>query len=518
MLLFHYLASSIHRTLPPKLLKDIEDLIWEEYTPVICSLPEEDITVEVALDVYGIRAANLSYLMKDIRYLIAAVYLSDAVITADTATLHIAAGLKKPTVAITSHIEASLTSGTYPTVIPVRANYTGKTCKSPCGIHAIGEPCREAKFKHQFYSPCLESIPPKVVYFALKDAELACEKDYPKPKKCPLCGYEGNFSLFEVINQHRIFECPSCNLQFTYPLKAMDYDKAYKKEVEDLLSISSMDYNWAKTVLPEEEEIKRWEKVPRFNVLLPILSVIPKGKLFDVGCSSGNFLLLARKRGFEVYGMGASEEAVKIARENFGLNVVKALSFDELPEEFKGPYKIITAFEVLEHVDNPCKFLNDIYSMLENEGFLLLSCPPFYKFENLVLGYRKYKWWFHDYPPHHLTRWKPWTLFYALKSIGFSEVFIFTEPLIPGTVLEGIDPKEVEIRQPDGKSLIIPRNATSLIVTNILKPLYLNSRFLGNFQYALAIKGKTHNNWEEIIKRAISYSAAEIIWGKEDRR
>jgi len=267
-----------------------------------------------------------------------------------------------------------------------------------------------------------------------------------------------------------------------------------------------------------DKEIKKREKLPRFNVLLPLLSLLPKGKLLSVGCSTGFFMLIAKSKGFEVYGMEASEEAVKIAREKFGLNVVQALTFDELPEEFKGPYKIITAFEVLEHVDSPYKFLKDIYSMLENDGFLLLSCPSFYKFENLALGYRKYKWWFHDYPPHHLTRWKPWTLFYALKSIGFSEAFTFTEPLIPETVLEGIDPKEVEIRQQNGKSLIIPRNATSLIVTNILKPLYLNSRFLGNFQYALAIKGKTNYNWEEAIKRAISYSAVEIIWGKEEKR
>ena len=516
VLLFHYLASSIHRTLPPKLLKDIEDLIWEEYTPVICSLPEEDITVEVALDIYGIRAANLSYLMRDIRYLITAVHLSDAVITADTATLHIAGGLKKPTVLISGAIEPELRCETYSTVIPVRPNYMGQSCKSPCGIHAINEPCREAKIKRQFYSPCLESIPPKVIYFALKDAELTCEKDYPKPKKCPLCGYEGIFSLFEVINQHRIFECPSCGLQFTYSIKSINYSK----NLEGLLSLSSsLPYEGYQQVEEDiNKEIKKREKLPRFNVLLPLLSLLPKGKLLSVGCSTGFFMLIAKSKGFEVYGMEASEEAVKIAKEKFGLNVVKALSFDELPEEFKGPYKIITAFEVLEHVDNPCKFLKDIYSMLENDGFLLLSCPPFYKFENLALGYRKYKWWFHDYPPHHLTRWKPWTLFYALKSIGFSEVFTFTEPLIPGTVLEGIDPKEVEIRQQNGKSLIIPRNATSLIVTNILKPLYLNSRFLGNFQYALAIKGKTHNNWEEIIKRAISYSAAEIIWGKEDKR
>jgi len=520
ILLFHYLASSIHRTLPPRLLKDIEDLIWNEYVPVICSLPEEDIAVEVTLDVYGIRAANLSSFMKDIRYLIAAVSLADAIITADTATVHIAAGLKKPTVLISGAIEPELRCGTYPSVIPLRPNYHGQTCVSPCMIHATQTPCKEAQIKKQFYSPCLESIPPKVVYFALKDAELACEKDYPKPKKCPLCGYEGNFSLFEVINQHRIFECPSCGLQFTYPVKTMDYEKAYSKNLEDLLSFSSsLAYEGYKQVEEDKnKERKIWEKLPRFNVLLPILSFLPKGKLLDVGCSTGFFMLVAQNKGFEVYGMEASEEAVKIAREKFGLNVVKALSFDELPEEFKGPYKIITAFEVLEHVDNPYKFLNDIYSMLENDGFLLLSCPPFYKFENLALGYRKYKWWYNDYPPHHLTRWKPWTLFYALKSIGFLEVFIFTEPLIPGTVLEGINPKEVEIRQQNGKSLIIPRNATSLIILDAFKPLYLNSRFLGNFQYALAIKGKTHNNWEETIKRAISYSAAEIIWGKEDKR
>ena len=517
LLLFHYLASSVHRTLPPKLLKEIENLIEDEYVPVICSLPEEDITVEVALDVYGIKAANLSPLMKNIKYLIAAVSLVDAVITADTATVHIAGALRKPTVLISGAIDPDLRCETYPTVIPVRPNYKGETCTAPCMKHATNEPCGEAKIKKQFYSPCLESIPPKVIYFALKDAELASQQEFPLPEKCPLCDYKGDFPLFEVINQHRIFECPACGLQFAYPLKAMDYENVYKKESDDLLHYSNINYIRASQVSEEKEEIKKWEKLPRFNVLLPILSVLPRGKLLDVGCGFGNFMLIARKRGFEVFGMEASQEAVKIANEKFGLNVVRASKFEELPEDWKGPYKVITAFEVVEHLQDPKSFFQDVYNMLEDKGIFLMSCPMFYSFENLAKGYRKYKWWLPDYPPNHLTRWKPWTLYYALKQTGFSKIFIFTEALIPDSVLEGIDVKEVELKR-ENQRIIVPKNAVYLIILNHLNHLYLNARYLGKFLFALAIKKDENYNWEYIIKKAIKYSAVELVWKRGEQR
>ncbi len=289
VLLFHYLASSVHRTIPPRLLKEIEDLIWDEYVPVICSLPEEDITVETALDVYGIRAANLSVFMNDIRYLIASVALSDAVITADTATLHIAAGLDKPTVLVSGPIDAELRASNYPTVIAVTPNYTGQTCVSPCKIHATTEPCIEAQVKRQFYSPCIESIPPKVIYLALKDAELLTQKEFETPEKCIVCEFNGNIPLFEVINGARIFECPSCGLQFTYPMKVMDYDRAYRKEHEDLLSFTNIPCESFLQVEDEPIEIEKWSRLPRFNVLIPILQHLPKGNLLDVGCSTEFF-------------------------------------------------------------------------------------------------------------------------------------------------------------------------------------------------------------------------------------
>lgn len=517
VLLFHYLASSIHRTLPPKLLKEIEDLIWEEYVPVICSLPDEDITVETALDVYGIRAGNLSYLMKDLRYLISAIYLSDAVITTDTATLHLAAGLKKPTVFVTGPIKAELRSGTYPTVIPVSPNYTGQTCKAPCGIHATGEPCPEAKMKHQFYSPCLESIPPKVVYFALKDAELTLEREYPLPEKCPLCQYSGTFSLFEVINKHRMFECPSCGLQFSFPRKPLLYEDLQKEAPEDLTQFDPfLKYGWIKNLETEEKEFKKAKCLPRLNIFLPIISMLPKGKLLDIGCSYGNFLLLAKSKGFEVYGMEASESAVKVARKNYNLNVIQALTFDELPEKFKGPYRVITAFEVIEHVEYPLEFLREIHNLLDKPGFILLSCPNYFKFENHALTYRKFKWWQADFPPNHISRFKFWTLYYGLKLAGFEEVVIFTEPLLGGTVLEGLNPKGFNITQDERIVMTLPGKAVSVIILSNLNDLYVNARFLGNFQYAIGVKGKSGINWEKVISDAIAISAADIMW-RDDR-
>ncbi|MCS7214566.1 MAG: methyltransferase domain-containing protein [Thermodesulfovibrio sp.] len=517
VLLFHYLASSIHRTLPPKLLKEIEDLIWDEYVPVVCSMPEEDITVETALDVYGIRAANLSVFMKDIKYFIASVALSDAVITSDTATLHIAAGLEKPTVVITGPIDAELRTSNYSTVIPLSPNYKGQICISPCMRHATEEPCIEAQIKRQFYSPCIESIPPKVVYFALKDAELLTQKNYEKPKSCIVCDFSGEIPLFEVINRSRVFECPSCGIHFTYPMKVMDYEEIYGKKHEDLLNFGYTAYDFYKDVKDEEEEINKWEKLPRFNVLLPILSQIPKGRLLYVGCSTGFFMLIARKFGFEVYGIEASEETVKIAKEKFKLNVIKAVSLDEIPEEYKGFYKVITAFEVLEHVHEPSKFLQNLYSLLDKDGILILSCSPFYKFENTARGYRKYKWWHNDYPPNHVTRWKPWSLHYAIKKAGFEQIHMFTEPLLPSTVFEGVNPLSFQLKTPDNKVVDIDLKTSSSIVSEILKPLFLNSRHLGNFQYVIATKGHSSINFEEIIKKAIKYSAVEIIWGRGDK-
>jgi hypothetical protein len=51
-----------------------------------------------------------------------------------------------------------------------------------------------------------------------------------------------------------MFECPSCGLQFPYPIKAADYDKVYDEKTEylGLLDLKSAPYQAYKDVSDEK--------------------------------------------------------------------------------------------------------------------------------------------------------------------------------------------------------------------------------------------------------------------------
>lgn len=89
---------------------------------------------------------------------------------------------------------------------------------------------------------------------------------------------------------------------------------------------------------------------------------------------------------------------------------------------------------------------------------------------------------------------------------------IFTEPLLTGTVPEGVTLKEVELRQKDGKNIILPREVSTAIILDAFKSLYVNARYLGNFQCVIGVKRKSGINWEKVLRDAIAISAADIMW------
>lgn len=140
----------------------------------------------------------------------------------------------------------------------------------------------------------------------------------------------------------------------------------------------------------------------------------PNGTLLDIGMGTGNFLNAARKRGYTVTGLDFDRGAIAIAKDHFKLEDVYPFALSEYRKEFpEKKFDVITFFEVLEHLDAPGLFIEELKSILNSNGYIALSVPyrgSFNKFKQA------------DFPPRHLSRWDRESMKIFLESRGFTVV------------------------------------------------------------------------------------------------
>jgi 2-polyprenyl-6-hydroxyphenyl methylase/3-demethylubiquinone-9 3-methyltransferase len=99
-------------------------------------------------------------------------------------------------------------------------------------------------------------------------------------------------------------------------------------------------------------------------------------RILDVGCGAGLLSESLSKAGYNVLGLDAAGEAIAAARTHAtGRNLpltYRAGSAEELVAE-GAKFPIITALEIIEHVDDPSGFINTIADLLEPGGLLFIS-------------------------------------------------------------------------------------------------------------------------------------------------
>ncbi len=105
-----------------------------------------------------------------------------------------------------------------------------------------------------------------------------------------------------------------------------------------------------------------------------IQRLLPSGRLLDVGCAFGFFLRWLGKR-YETYGLDVSGYAIAQARRLLRPRgrVRQGDVQDRIP--FSAPFDVITAFDVVEHLDRPDEALRHITQALRPGGYLVLECP-----------------------------------------------------------------------------------------------------------------------------------------------
>ncbi len=95
------------------------------------------------------------------------------------------------------------------------------------------------------------------------------------------------------------------------------------------------------------------------------------GRLLDLGCACGFMIEAAVEAGFDARGVEFSEEAIRVAapevRQRIHLGDINALP--------PGEYDVITAFDILEHAQDPLACLRQWANLLRPGGVLVVTSP-----------------------------------------------------------------------------------------------------------------------------------------------
>lgn len=175
-----------------------------------------------------------------------------------------------------------------------------------------------------------------------------------------------------------ILECRICGLKSTavIPENLDDhYDESY------FLKPGQVGY--------QAEGYSNYDGIPdsEFAWRLNLLSLFcpNRGRLLDVGCATGKFMRLALREGWDAEGIDVSPFAVQTAREKgltAHLGTVESVPL--LPESFD----VITAFDVLEHVQDVRGFLDTVHTILKPGGRLIVLSPNAGAFRAIAMAER----------------------------------------------------------------------------------------------------------------------------------
>ncbi len=160
-----------------------------------------------------------------------------------------------------------------------------------------------------------------------------------------------------------------------------------------------------------EVEESHWWYLGRRRLLAGFVADIkanlakPTIRILDVGCGTGANLIMLNEFG-KADGVDLSHQALEFCRQR-GLDGVRYGAAEDLPFE-RNSYDLVTALDVLEHLDDDSVGLNEIYKVLKPGGYTLLFVPAF-----------MFLWGVQDDVSNHRRRYTKPELSRAVTDAGF---------------------------------------------------------------------------------------------------
>ncbi len=195
--------------------------------------------------------------------------------------------------------------------------------------------------------------------------------------KCPVCASR-SARWAAAYHGLRIARCISCGHGYVWPVPSAEFiNSIYADTAYYHGSRQSIGFNDYSSLAPAREKMFA-------RHLARIESEVGVGRILDVGCANGEFLKVARSRGWVVF--GADPSAARSHAEADAIALVGTTVHDAAID--RASLDAITFWDVLEHVVDPVADLARSCELLKPGGVLALTVPDSSNFVARTMGRR----------------------------------------------------------------------------------------------------------------------------------
>jgi SAM-dependent methyltransferase len=135
-----------------------------------------------------------------------------------------------------------------------------------------------------------------------------------------------------------------------------------------------------------------------------------KGAILDIGCWNGNFLATINKKDdWKLYGVEINPVASSRAIDN-GITIISKDFYDM--SSLQAKFDVVTAFDVIEHSEDPLGFIASACEATKDEGLIIISSGNTKAMSWRISGSR---YWYCSIPEHLCFMNMIWYYFVAKK-------------------------------------------------------------------------------------------------------
>lgn len=179
-------------------------------------------------------------------------------------------------------------------------------------------------------------------------------------------------------------------------------------------------------LLAQLEEKSFWFKA-RNKILIHLFNkYLGRGnkKVLEIGCGNGYVLRGLQTLGYHLVGSEIYLDGLNNVKKR--IRGVELIQMDALNMPFENEFDAIGAFDVIEHIDDDVRVMQQVHQSLKNEGYFFITVPQY-----------RFMWSYMDDYAKHKRRYSQKELKNKLKQSGFEVIFCssFVTTLFPFVVI-----------------------------------------------------------------------------------